>query len=709
MSRRSAFAVAVLLVLAWLAAMGIGGPFFGRLAEVQSQSGTDFLPASSESTQVAAIQARLDEGGAIPAVIVYEAEAGLSPEANAVIAAQLADITALDGIAGASPPIPSAGTTAAGLPRAAEVFVFVSGDLGDTVAEIREITGAAPEGLTAYVTGPAGFAADLTAAFAGIDGILLLVAVGVVFLILLVVYRSPILPFLVLFSSVGALAAAVVGVYYMADAGWITLNGQAQGILFILVIGAATDYALLFVARYRDALRHEPDVRAALWRAWRGVVEPVLASAGTVIAGLLCLLLSDLNSNKALGPVGAIGIAFAVLASLTFLPAMLALTRRAAFWPFTPRPDTGQEGAEERGFWPALARLVSRRYRPLWTVGVLVLLIAAVFVPRLDATGVPESEVLLGEAESARGQAALGRWFAAGSGTPIEIIADAADAAGVTALVAADAAVAAVGPRNAGGAPGAPPVPRALDGRQVVEIEATLNVAADSDAALDTVERLRSGLHAAYPGTLVGGQSATDLDTRTEATRDLWTIVPIILVVITLIVMALLRSVLAPLILIATTVLSFLATLGLSALVFDTVFGFPGADPVVPLFAFVFLVALGIDYNIFLSTRIREEALHRGTRAGILRGLTVTGGVITSAGIVLAATFAALAVIPLVFLVQIAFIVALGVLIDAIFVRSILVPAILTDIGPRIWWPSRLSRDPVGAAVPRPKELKQHG
>jgi RND superfamily putative drug exporter len=437
----------------------------------------------------------------------------------------------------------------------------------------------------------------------------------------------------------------------------------------------------LLVARYREELRRHASTWTALRAAYRASIEPILASAGTVVLGLLCLLLSGLNSNRGLGPVAAIGIGASVLAALTFLPAALLLTGRGAFWPFRPR--YGAEVAERRGLWPRVADAVGRRPRAIWVGTAVLLLAGAAFVPQFQASGVAQSDFFVNgsEIESVRGQEVLGRHFPGGTGAPAVVIA----AAG-----AEDAVVAA-----ARGVEGVSEVRRAsdrvVDGR--VELNAVLDDAPDSEAAVATVAQVRAAVRA-VPGAdpLVGGITATQLDTREAAARDLVVIIPAVLVVVFAVLALLLRALVAPLLLIGTVVLSFAATLGVGALVFDDLLELPGADPSVPLFAFVFLVALGVDYNIFLMSRVREETVQHGTREGVLRGLAVTGGVITSAGVVLAATFAALAVIPILFLLQIAILVAFGVLLDALIVRSLLVPALALDIGRTVWWPSRLAR-----------------
>ena len=722
--------VPAVLVVAWLAIAGVGGPTFGRLGEVSSNDQASFLPAGAEATEAQDWQSKFRDSKEVPAVIVVESGSAFTPAQLGEAAALKARLEALQAGATVIGPIPSEDA------KAVQFVVPIpsSAEVKEVVKELRnEVQASAPAGMQTFVTGPAGLAADLSSAFAGIDGILLLVALGAVFLILLVVYRSLLLPVMVLFTSVFALCAAILLVFGMAKAGWIQLNGQSQGILSILVIGAATDYALLYVARFREALTHTTDRTAAALTAWKAAWEPILASGATVIIALLCLLFSDLNSNKALGPVAAAGILCALFAALTLLPALMALLGRAAFWPFRPRllPETQREpelatGLEgQNGLWRATGSLVARRPRTVWVASVLLLLVAGSGILQLKANGVAQTDVILTASNAVDGQEALSRHFDAGSGSPAVIVASAATAQEVLEQVKASNGVGeayllaeggvpiptgvAANPAN----PVAPAVPAVRDGK--VLINATLNYAADSSDAENVVVTLRKELKQIDDGVLVGGVTATALDTNTTAQRDLATIIPVVLGVILVILMLLLRSVLAPVLLVASVVLSYGAAMGVSAFMFNNVFGFPGADATVPLFGFVFLVALGVDYNIFLMSRVREESLKHGTRPGILRGLTVTGGVITSAGVVLAATFAALGVIPIMFLVQLAFIVAFGVLLDTVLVRSLLVPALAYDIGPRLWWPGKLGRPGKDASgrggVPpsRPAENEEAG
>lgn len=681
--------IAVALVIVWLGVAGVGGPTFGKLGEVQTNDQASFLPASAEATRALEWQAKFRTSTAIPAVVVVVGETTLDQNAMKELTTSLADIEGLDGdIIG---PFPSED----GLASQLLVPLDGNGEVGDSVDMLRaELAERIPAGAQAYVTGPAGFTADLSEAFGGIDGVLLGVALGAVLLILLVVYRSILLPVVVLFTAVAALCAAIVAVYFMAKEGWIRLDGQSQGILSILVIGAATDYSLLLVARHREALSQGLDRWEAVTVAWRRSVEPILASGGTVTVGLLCLLFSDLNSNKALGPIGASGIVFSVIAALTFLPAALALLGRGAYWPFMPKPVAPLATGElPSGLWGNVARFVSRHPRPIWVLTALVLAAGALGMTQLKASGVPQSELVLGQSEARDGQNVLGEYFPGGTGNPSFAIVDEAKADELLPLLENTGGVSSAYIQAADGGPAlaqAGRVPQVIEGRVLISI--TLDDAADSDAAKSTLIDLREIAHATDPESLVGGSTATLSDTATTAQADLLKIIPLILVAILLILMVLLRSILAPVLLVATTVLSYGTAMGVSAWVFNGIFNFPGADPSVPLFGFVFLVALGVDYNIFLMTRVREEALLHGTREGVLRGLSVTGGVITSAGVVLAATFAALGIIPIMFLVQLGFIVAFGVLLDTLVVRSLLVPALVHDIGQKVWWPSKLSR-----------------
>ncbi|XKH57204.1 MMPL family transporter [Citricoccus nitrophenolicus] len=743
--------VAAVLVLAWLAGTGLGGPTFGKLGEVSSNDQSTFLPASAESTQAGEWVSQFTDSEQIPALVVLGlpdgqalaegAESAGEMEALAGFGEELGAVEGVDQIIG---PVPSEDR------EAVQYIALVNTESAESDAVVEDLRTVAAnsqadlagagngglDGAEVHVAGPAGLAADLAGAFAGIDGILLAVALSVVFVILVLVYRSVLLPLLVLFNSVAALCVAILAIYWMAAEGWIALNGQSQGILSILVIGAATDYSLLMVARYREELRVRTKVATAVRNAWKGSFEPITASAATVAIALLCLLFSDLNSNRSLGPIAASGIVLAWAASLTFLPAVLYLVGRAAFWPSIPRPGavsrkdarfrqpvdangTPIRGLESNhGVWTRIGALVARRPRAVWMITAAVLLVGTAGITQLQASGVPQTEVLLGESDGKAGQVVLEDHFDAGTGAPATIIAPVDRADEVLEDVqntdrVASAYLTAEGGGPAGAGQGGPPAePLEVDGR--VYLQATLADPADSMEAEQTVVELRESLHALDAGILVGGTTATNLDTNTTAQADVRTIIPLVLIVVLVILMVLLRSVIAPILLVLATVLSFGTAIGVSALVFNHVLGFSGADPTVPLYGFVFLVALGVDYTIFLMTRAREEAFSLGTRAGVLRALTVTGGVITSAGVVLAATFAALVVIPLMFMVQLAFIVAFGVLLDTFLVRSLVVPALTYDIGPKVWWPSKLSRrgrdlepaESVAEDIPEPEKVR---
>ena len=688
---RRRWVLPALLVLIWL---GVGGPlgsFQGQLASVAENDNAAYLPVTAESTRVNELQRRFADAEVIPAIVIYERSSGITPEDIRSAEDDIADVADLPGLIGEiSPPIPSQNGQA--LQVIVPLDAGLGEELGPLVNDIRAIVADSDVDFAA-VTGPGAIFADFGEAFAELDGLLVIVTALVVAFILVLVYRSPLLPVVVLVGAALALGVASAVVYGLVKADVITLNGQSQGILLILVFGASTDYALLLVARFREELHHTQDKYVAIRKALRGATAPIVASAVTVMLGVLCLLFSNLNVNRGLGPVSAIGIAASLLVQLTFLPAALTLLGRSAFWPRRPKKDDAQPGTT--GIWSKVAGLVGRHPRRVWLATSVLLLIAAAFVLQLRVGGASQTDIFLTEVDSVAGQEVLAKHFPAGAGSPAVIIGPEEDlddlVAAAESLDAVDSVVV-----TTDAAPGSPPgVPggeaKVVDG--LVEINAVLGVSADGEVGYQAIRDLRAAVGDVGDGSaLVGGFTAINLDVQDTAERDLTLIIPVVLLVVFIVLALLLRALLAPLLLIATVVLSYLATLGVAELVFDHIFGWPPADPAVPLFGFVFLVALGIDYNIFLMTRVREESLSSGTRPGILAGLRVTGGVITSAGVVLAATFAALGVIPILFLAQIAFVVAFGVLLDTTLVRSLLVPALTYDIGRAIWWPSKLAR-----------------
>ena len=695
------------VLIGWLLLGAVGGPTVGKLSEVQENDNANFLPKQAESTLVNNESAKFVDNKALPYFVLIQRDSGITPAdvtaANAFLAKvpsiELGDGKTIGGYlaAPAKTIIPSADK------KALLITLSLNGDQLDDVVKNGETAlfavademrteikqSLTPTGLQVYVTGPGGVFADFVTAFGGIDGILLGVALAVVFVILLIVYRSPILPIAVLLTAVFGLALAASVVYPLAKNNVIELNGQSQGILFILVVGAATDYSLLLVSRYKEELHDFESKYQAMRVAWRAAVEPIAASAATVILGLLCLLLSQLGSTKGLGPVGAIGIAGALISAMTFLPAILLAFGRRIFWPAIPRLDHvhAKDQVGGRKLWGRVSGLVGRSPRKVWAISALALIACGAFLPTFKANGISQEDLFLNKVESVTGQEQLAKHFDAGSGTPVQILTTEDQAARV---VQTAMKVDGVASASASTAPGVPP--KIVEGK--VLVQATLKVAADSPEATKVVKHLRSELDTVSPDVLVGGNTAINLDVMDASNRDLKVIIPTILAVIFVVLMLLLRSVVAAILLVICNVLSFGATLGISALVFNHVFDFPGADSSIPLYAFVFLVALGIDYSIFLMTRVREESIEQGTRPGILTGLAVTGGVITSAGVVLAATFSALGVVPILFLAQIAFMVGFGVLLDTTIVRSLLVPALSYDIGRKIWWPSKLAKSP---------------
>ena len=704
---RKPFAIALIVVIVWFAITGVFGPLFGKLSSVQENNNSSFLPKGAEATKASDEIAKFSgkDSFNFPTLILFEGKS--TPETFAAINSHLATVggLTLDG---------TSATISDFLAPGEKISVFPSQDgkailanipldgnsiakvlpndkpvLPAVVAALREDIKpiAQANGLTPYVTGPGGLLGDLFGAFGTLDSSLLLTTLGVVALILILVYRSPVLWIIPLMSAMFALTTAGGIVYLLAKNNIIDVDGQSQGILSVLVIGAATDYALLLIARYREELHLHENRFDAMKSAYKGVWEPILASGSTVSISLLILLFSQLTNTAGLGPIGAIGIVSAMLTILTLLPALLLVFGRWIFWPRRPLFD-GDDHVMS-GPWSKVANSIGRNPRRAWVVTGSILLLLAFASTTLKADGIGTVDTFTGNPESVVGQKLLVTHFPGGEGDPTQIVVSTDKIEAVSAAVKT--------------APGVTDVSPLLDpitsSMKVVGGKAILNVtldkAPDSVEAGNDIPKIRELAHQADATSLVGGTSAVYFDVRTANNRDNKTIIPIILVVITLILGLLLRSILSAIVLLGTVLLSYFATLGVCALVFNHIFGFAGGDNSFPLFAFIFLVALGIDYNIFLMTRVREESGKIGTRAGIIKGVTVTGAVITSAGIVLAATFAVLGLLPLVPLAELGFAVAFGVLLDTIIVRSILVPALVHEIGPKIWWPSKLQHEEI--------------
>ena len=774
-SGRRALWLAVGAAVMWLMVGSWAGPLAGSLSDVQENDNATFLPSSAESTIVSEEQEFFATNSAIPilAVITHPDRSPLTAADQGAITEFLAEVPKLILADGSRVgdyleseqlfPLPSEDG------KALLINISVNSDRGaerieDGEFAFAEITNAIRDYAVSFdtlqinVTGPGGFLADLIKVFGAIDGALLLATAVVVAIILIFVYRSPVLWLIPLISAGFALAVASGIVYVLADSGVLVLNGQSQGILTVLVFGAGTDYSLLLVSRYREELHKYSIHTDAIGAAIKGVRAPIIASSATTSIGLMCLLLSELNSNKSTGPVSAVGVIAAMLIMLTFLPALLtfpsftlpilaflvpavvgfllglvtdaplapfamiggiaALTTvimwivfgvirvysknggpfsrerfpagRWAFWPKVPQ--LGEPDSKLSGVWSKLSGLVGRKPRVTWVSTALVLLVFAGFSTTLNANGVATSESFTNgeEVDSVIGQNVLVDHFPGGLGSETIVTANQSSSDQVLSKIAATPGVAdtvpyvnpSTGERTA------------VDGRVLFSV--TLQSPSDSAKAEVVIGNLRTSFESIPDAQArVGGPTAVAFDINEANLRDRNVIIPTVLIVILIILTILLRAFNAPIILVGTVLLSYFATLGACALAFNYIFDFPGADPSFPLFAFVFLVALGVDYNIFLLTRVREETVLLGTRQGILKGLTVTGGVITSAGIVLAATFLVLAVLPLVSLRQIGFAVALGVLIDAFIVRTTLVPALAYDIGKKVWWPSTLSKKDV--------------
>jgi putative drug exporter of the RND superfamily len=696
----SLFAVPAGRLAKWLVALGwlvvvvaiIGGNLPGKFADAEKNESTSFLPGDAESTKALQVTERLQNGEKAATVIVYRRDGGLTAADRRAIGNDVAELNRITRRFDNSTPFRNPADPRSRTPYQLsedETTALVANQLtgtgeGDDIldpvdAYRKAVSEDRSDGLQVKVAGPAGISADAIKVFEGINGTLVGAAFLLVIVLLIIIYRSPVFWFFpILAVAFAEITARGIG-WALTEAG-VTVNGQSSAILSVLVIGAGTDYALLLVARYREELRRHEDKHEAMAIALRRAGPAIFASGLTVCAALLSLSLAKVNGTAGLGPIGAMGIAVAVVVMLTFLPAILLIAGRKPFWPFVPRVgDTASD--ETHGFWRRVGNGVARKPLTVGLVTGVALLVMALGILNFS-TGLTQGNQFRDSVESIEGQDLIAKAFPSGTTAPADIV---IPAGGDVAAVARAA-------QGVEGVASVPARPVAQDDR-ATQLAAFLAVDPYSTAAYDVIPRLRDAVHDAAPGALVGGPSAVERDLRVATESDTRLLVPIALVIVFVILAFLLRALVAPLLLIATVVLSFAAALGVGAVVFDIVFGFPGSDPGLPLFAFIFLVALGVDYNIFLMARVREETLKRGTREGMLRGLAVTGGVITSAGIVLAGTFSVLAVLPLTFLTQLGFVIAFGVLLDTFIVRSVLVPALVLGIGPKVWLPSRLARD----------------
>ncbi|MEU8285974.1 efflux RND transporter permease subunit [Micromonospora sp. NPDC048905] len=677
---------------AWLtvaAAIVVGAVVFGTpQPDNPAPVSATGLSAQWQSTQVERLQEQLPSSEVQPAIVVVSRGDGgaLSEADRATVTARAGDLGrfAVDGRV--SPPQLS--------PDGAVALVAVPIDTAggqdevtDTVEKLRAALADLPGGLTAEVTGAPAFTADLSSVFDGADVTLLAVTAAVVALLLLITYRSPFLWVVPLVVVAATEQLTLRAVDAIVPAVGVNLQpGQVTGIASVLVFGAATDYALLLIARYREELGREQDRYAAMRAALRRTAEPILASGGTVVLGVLTLLLSEQETNRALAVACATGVVFAMFSALFVLPAVLVLLGRGLFWPFVPR--VGGPAREGR-LWGRLGTAVQRR--PVVVAVLATLLLGGLALGGLGIrTGLSETEQFRAEPEAVTGAQTLARAFPAGSTQPVAVLTNPAAARAVTEAATAVPGVASARPGDAGDT--------------VAQVDVVLDAEPGTTASDRAVEALRAAV-AAVPGSappaaagadapsgaIVGGSVAATYDSDEANDRDLRLILPIILLLVGAVLVLLLRGLLAPLLLVLTVIASFFASLGAAWLLFDHVLGFPALDSGVLLLAFVFLVALGVDYNIFLVTRAREDARGAGTRDGMLSALRVTGGVITSAGVLLAAVFAVLGVLPLITLTQIGIIVCIGVLLDTLLVRTVLVPALAFLLGDRFWWPGRIT------------------
>ncbi|MGW3359718.1 MMPL family transporter [Streptomyces bungoensis] len=660
-----------LVLVTWLIAVMALGALAGKLSEVQDTSANAFLPRGAESAQVNTELEKFRTDDLTSAVVVYSSHDALSEQARSKVRA---DRAAFVKIAAEGRQVPPAVASEDG--KALMVVVPLPGKeqsvVADKIAELRRIADAhAPPGLEAKVGGPAGSLADAFTVFDNLDGTLMMATGLIVVVLLLLTYRSPILW---LFPALAVGFASVLtqaGTYLLAKEAGLQVDPQSSGVLMVLVFGVGTDYALLLIARYREELHRNADRHAAMQVALRRSGTAVLASAGTVAIGLACLAFADINSSRSMGLVGVIGVLCGFLAMVTILPALLVIAGRWVFWPLVPRE--GAPARATRPVWERVGQIVAARPRASWITSLAVTGALALGALGLNM-GLSQTDWFANKPESVVAQEKLSQHFPSGSADPATII-----------VKTPDASEAVRAARGTKGVVSVSTVGRTPDGT-LTQLAAVLPGTPDSAAAQHTVEALRQRVDG-----LVGGTAAQTLDKENAASRDLDVVVPLVLLVVLLVLVWLLRALVAPLVLLATVVVSYFAALGASNLLFDHVMGYPGVDWTVPLLGFVFLVALGIDYNIFLMHRVKQETARHGHTKGVLTGLSSTGGVISSAGLVLAATFAVFAGLPLVAMAQMGFVVCIGVLIDTFLVRTIMVPALALDLGPHFWAPGRLS------------------
>ena len=657
-------------LIALIAILGAGA-VIGVVGQAeQPPAGAASLPAGTDSRAAAELRAQVPEAEGSAAVVLFSSNDALTAQELALVQERARTL----------PGAPGAPAAIAGDGTAATVFIPVSADdaveTASVVSDLREAAKAGlPEGLAAQVTGPAAVEADLAAVFDGADGRLLAATASIVAILLVLTYRSPVLwlvPLTVV--AVADQLAAVVATHTMAafDLVW---DESTIGILSVLVFGAGTDYALLLISRYRDQLHVTPDRREAMAVALGRTAEAVLSSAATVVLGLLTLLLSLFPATRALGVACAVGVVVAAAFALVVLPAALVVFGRWIFWPKVPR--VGQSGlADSHSLWRRVGDAVARRPARFVTVTLVFLGIAAAGITQIQ-TGLDGADQFLQKPEAISAGERLAASFPAGAADPTHVV------------TRGDGKIVQATMRQV---QGVSDVRESAAGNGVTEISAVIDAAPGSDRAGDTVLALRDAVQG-IPDTHVGGTEAEGLDAAAAYARDRAVIFPLILTLVLAALGLLLRSVVAPVVLVSTVVATYLASLGLSWLLFTRVLGFERLDDGVPLLAFVFLVALGVDYNIFLVTRAAEEARSHGARLGMLRALAATGGVITSAGILLAAVFAVLGVLPLVVLAQLGVVICVGVLLDTLVVRTVLVPAIALILGDRFWWPRRITDD----------------